>query len=73
MHFIELTTYKGNPILINPEDVFFIEEVLDGETDRYTLICFRSTEASQATKSLMVKDNLSSIRAKLFRLGVNSQ
>lgn len=73
MYFIELTTYKGNPVLINPEDVLFIEEVLDDETNKHTLLCFRPTGANQIPNSLMVKDSVFAIRAKLIRLGIKSQ
>lgn len=73
MSFIELTTIKDNPILINPSDVFFFEEVRDDEdSKRYTLISFRPVNGKQIYNSLMVKESVLDVRIKLRSLDIGS-
>lgn len=72
MSFIQLTTVKGNPILINPLDIFFFEEVLDEDGKRYTLVYFRPVNSKQIYNSLMVRETVLDIRTKLISLGIHS-
>lgn len=73
MSFIELTTIKDNPILINPLDVFFFEEVRDDEDGKkYTLISFKPVNGKQIYNSLMVKETVFNIRIKLRSLDIYS-
>lgn len=73
MSFIELTTIKDNPILINPLDVFFFEEARDDEGGkRYTLVYFRPVNGKQIYNSLMIKESILDVRVKLRSLDICS-
>lgn len=72
MSFIQLITVKGNPILINPLDIFFFEEVLDEDGEKYTLVSFRPVNGKQIYNSLMVKETVLDIRTKLISLDIHS-
>lgn len=71
MSFIELTTIKDNPVLINPLDVFFFEEVCDDEDGkRYTLVYFRPVNDKQIYNPLMIKESILNVRVKLRSLDI---
>lgn len=72
MSFIQLTTVKGNPILINPLDIFFFEEVLDEDGEKYTLVSFRPVNGKQVYNSLMVKETAYEIRIKLNYIDIRT-